>query len=280
MSKPPADVSAIIPFYNSSATLQRAIDSVLDQTVQVREIIVVDDASDPEESRRAAAMVARTANSRAIVLEANSGPGEARNAGWDAATGAWIAFLDSDDAWHHRKIEYQVRVLESIGEELVFVASQRRLVKNVQELDSISIPETPEIKELTTRRFLLRNWTSTPTVMLRRDIPVRFPADRRYAEDHELWLLVASLGKRMIRIESPLVGLFKSAYGDAGLSASVWRMIRGEYQAYLGAFRAGATNLPATMLGLIVLSCRVIVRLARLGCASAVICSRTRNLHA
>lgn len=265
MSKPKVDVTAVIPFYNSSATLQRAIDSVLDQTVEMREIIVIDDGSGPEEARQATAIVARTPGARLIVLESNGGPGDARNAGWNAASGEWIAFLDSDDVWHHRKIEHQLRALELSDSDAIFIASQRMLVHDKRDLDSVRIPESPKVIELTKFKILLRNWSATPTVMLRRDIPVRFPSGRRYAEDYALWLLVASLDRPMIRVESTLVGIFKEAYGEAGLSASVFRMIGGEALAFLEAFCAGAIGLLETVLGLMMLTGRVLRRLVKLG---------------
>ncbi|HET9645560.1 MAG TPA: glycosyltransferase [Burkholderiaceae bacterium] len=106
--KPPA-ISVIIPAYNASATLGRAIGSVLEQTRPAHEIIVVDDGS-----RDGTAEVARHYGPRVqIVQQANAGPSAARNRGVEAATGDWIAFLDADDWYYPDRLERHSRMIEA-----------------------------------------------------------------------------------------------------------------------------------------------------------------------
>ena len=89
--------SVIVPAYNSTATLGRAIDSILAQTWPAHEIIVVDDGSTDD-----TADVARGYGDRVrLVRQANEGVSAARNAGVRIATGDWLAFLDADD-WYAR----------------------------------------------------------------------------------------------------------------------------------------------------------------------------------
>jgi glycosyltransferase involved in cell wall biosynthesis len=99
-------VSVIIPVYNRSAELRRAIRSVLAQSYTDFELIVVDDAS----SENIAAVVADIADSRVRLIRktVNQGAASARNSGIEAATGRWVAFLDSDDEWLPHKLERQV----------------------------------------------------------------------------------------------------------------------------------------------------------------------------
>jgi glycosyltransferase involved in cell wall biosynthesis len=87
-------VSVVIPAYNASNTLERAIASVCAQTWPAHEIIVVDDGSSDS-----TADVAKTFGSVLVIQQANSGVAAARNAGARAATGDWLAFLDADD-WY------------------------------------------------------------------------------------------------------------------------------------------------------------------------------------
>jgi succinoglycan biosynthesis protein ExoO len=102
-------VSVIIPAYNASGFIRRAIDSVLDQSVPAHEIIVIDDAS-TDDTRAVVASFAETHPPiRLITLPANGGPSVARNAGMAAASGEWIAILDADDTWKPRRLE---RLLE------------------------------------------------------------------------------------------------------------------------------------------------------------------------
>lgn len=100
-----AMVSVVIPTYNRVEALLRALDSVLCQTVPVREIWVIDDASTDavEPAVRALAAGASGCQISYHRMAANAGQGACRNRGMQLATGEWIAFLDDDDWWlpHH-----------------------------------------------------------------------------------------------------------------------------------------------------------------------------------
>ena len=98
-------ISAIIPVWNGEAYVAEAIRSVLSQTLQVDEIIVVDDGS----TDHTADIVRSFANVRLIQQE-NASPGPARNTGVRASSGDWLAFLDHDDLWLPEKIETQIRM--------------------------------------------------------------------------------------------------------------------------------------------------------------------------
>jgi glycosyltransferase involved in cell wall biosynthesis len=88
--------SVIIPAYNSAATLARAVESVLQQSWPVHEIIIIDDGSSDDTLD-----VARGFGDPVRVIhQANAGVSVARNRGAEAATGDWLAFLDADD-WYY-----------------------------------------------------------------------------------------------------------------------------------------------------------------------------------
>lgn len=106
-------VSVVIPVHNRKQLVPRAVESVLSQTRPPEEIIVVDDGST---DGTAAAVVDRFAGVRCLRQERRSGVSAARNRGVVAATGDWIAFLDSDDEWLPEKLERQLAALtESPG---------------------------------------------------------------------------------------------------------------------------------------------------------------------
>ncbi|WP_146069550.1 glycosyltransferase family 2 protein [Arthrobacter sp. B0490] len=92
-------VSVIVPVYNSAATIERALASVLAQSYGNWELLVVDDASTDDSARRARTVTATVPDRRARVLDApeNRGSSAARNLGLDAATGEFVVFLDADD---------------------------------------------------------------------------------------------------------------------------------------------------------------------------------------
>jgi len=89
-------VSVVIPAYNAEATIERAIESVLHQTLPPEEIIVVDDGSTDGTAEK----VRQYEPKVRYLFESHSGPSKARNFGILAAQqGEWIAFLDADDEW-------------------------------------------------------------------------------------------------------------------------------------------------------------------------------------
>jgi len=112
-------VSVIIPTYNRAATLPRAIDSALEQTIDDLEVVVVDDGStDDTESVLAAYEDPRV---RPVVHATNQGANVARNTGLEHARGEYVAFLDSDDEWHPEKLERQLAALEDRSSDWVGV---------------------------------------------------------------------------------------------------------------------------------------------------------------
>ena len=106
-------VSVIIPTYSRTASLCRAIDSVLAQTYRDWELIVVDDGCPTDSiSKVVSGYVARDPRIR-YVQQPNGGSYRARNAGIAQATGTYIAFLDDDDEWTSEKLKTQVSLMES-----------------------------------------------------------------------------------------------------------------------------------------------------------------------
>ncbi|MHC4926391.1 MAG: glycosyltransferase family 2 protein [Planctomycetota bacterium] len=107
MTETQISISAVIPAYNCEDYIARAINSVLNQTRPVNEVIVVDDGSKDKtvEAVRAFGDKVR------LIQQPNGGASAARNAGIEAATGDWIAFLDGDDEWLLDKLERQCDIL-------------------------------------------------------------------------------------------------------------------------------------------------------------------------
>lgn len=89
-------VSIIVPCFNHARTLERAVDSALQQS-GVREVIVVDDASTDDSLEVASALAAHDQRVQVCQQQNNRGPGAARNRGVAKATGQFICFLDADD---------------------------------------------------------------------------------------------------------------------------------------------------------------------------------------
>ena len=101
-------ISAVIPTYNRRDMVCEAIDSALTQTYPCHEIIVVDDGSTDGTGEL---LREKYGDRIRYIRQENAGPSAARNRGIEAATGEWIAFLDSDDLWVEEKNELQIIIL-------------------------------------------------------------------------------------------------------------------------------------------------------------------------
>jgi glycosyltransferase involved in cell wall biosynthesis len=114
-------VSVVIPSFNRGHCIKACIESVLTQSFQDFEVIVVDDAS-KDDTREQVASVA-DARVRYIAHETNQGGAAARNTGIRASHAEFIAFLDSDDRWVADKLQKQLTLLRAKGSGYGFVYS-------------------------------------------------------------------------------------------------------------------------------------------------------------
>jgi glycosyltransferase involved in cell wall biosynthesis len=211
------------------------------------EVILVDDGSGDGTGAVLEAIAERFGRdwARVTSLPENRGPAAARNAGWEAARGQAIAFLDADDAWHRRKIELQWSFMEAHPKVAICGHGHRRVA------DLAAIPEPaamPAAVDIDLQALLASNRFITPSVMLRRELPLRFRADRRHMEDHLLWLEAAAKGYRLVRLEAALAGIFKREFGDSGLSAQVVRMTAADIGNYWLLAREGLISVPVAAL--------------------------------
>jgi len=97
-------ISCIVPVYNGEKYLADAVESILRQSYQRVEIIIVDDGS----TDATATVAGRYGKQIRYLKQDNAGPAAARNFGLNAATGEFMAFLDADDLWHPEKLELQL----------------------------------------------------------------------------------------------------------------------------------------------------------------------------
>jgi glycosyltransferase involved in cell wall biosynthesis len=238
-----ASVSVIVPCYCNGDVVARAVRSALTQTVPPFEVVAVDDASTDDTRQRLRALQDEFGRERLLVIESaeNRGPASARNAGWEAARGEFVAFLDADDAWHPRKLEIQVEFMRThpqfsmSGHQISFEDAPRDVLPHGR-----SVP----FREIGLGSLLYRNWFHTSSVMMRRDLTQRFVAGQRYGEDRQLWLDLAAAGTRIARLNLPLVRVYKPMYGANGLSAQLWAMESAELQNFFVLHRTGRIGAP------------------------------------
>jgi glycosyltransferase involved in cell wall biosynthesis/O-antigen/teichoic acid export membrane protein len=184
-------VSAIITAYNSEAYIAEAINSVLNQSRVVDEIVVVDDGS--TDSTR---QIVQEFADRGIkyVLQPNQGAGAARNRGIKETTGEYIAFLDADDLWLEDKTQRQLNYLSAHPETAMVSGSARwwNVTKNTVRIFGKVVPR--DMNSLR-RELLVYNVFGNPSmVMLRRSALVEvglFNENIRWGQDWDLWIRIA-----------------------------------------------------------------------------------------
>ncbi len=196
-------ISVVIPARNASATLGRAIESVLAQTFPPHEIIVVDDGSSDD-----SATIARAYPSvEVITLRDGRGAAAARNAGVRAAQGEWIAFLDADDEWLPEKLGKQAARIEP-GQSMIFCASEEFGP------DGTSLGDTFRGRAVcftadAWKALLKTNFVATPTVMVPRALLLQlggFDEKLPLGEDQDMWIRLALSGRlayvpeRLVRV--------------------------------------------------------------------------------
>lgn len=111
-------VSVIVPVYNAEKTIARCLESILAQTVPDLEVVVVDDGS-PDGSAAIAASFAEEDERIRVLHQPNAGLGAARNTGVQAAQGAYLSFVDSDDFIEPHMLEAMLTAAEATGARVV-----------------------------------------------------------------------------------------------------------------------------------------------------------------
>ena len=240
-----APVSVVLPCYRCSKTIGRAIESVVKQTLLPKELILIDDASDDDEITikilyEQAAKYADILIVKIIALDQNKGAGNARNMGWNLATQSYIALLDADDAWHPRKIEIQYNVMEK-NPKVILSGHDAKIVKKNTFPDWELYGSS--FKNITKENLLVKNPFTTPSVMIRKEMPLRFEPSKRYVDDHLLWLKMAYEGYEIVKIDQPLVAIYKPMFGSTGLSSNLWLMEKSELDNYMLLYKDKRINL-------------------------------------
>lgn len=184
-------VSVIIPAYNRAKTIERSIKSVLDQTYDDLEVIVVDDCSDDGLDKVIESMAEPKV--RYVRLESRSGACVARNRGVEEAKGDIIAFQDSDDEWCSNKLELQLKAMDENNADICFCRLRRHYIGEDAKIVLWPTSITEEscfMDHLTLRR---KSYVSTQTIVARRYVfnDIMFDPDVVKSQDYD-WMIRAS----------------------------------------------------------------------------------------
>ena len=230
-----ASVSVIIPCYRCVNTIERAIQSVANQTLLPREVILVDDYSIDGTLEKIIELQQRFNKGwiRIIQLKENLGPGGARNAGWNASTQEYIAFLDADDSWLPFKIAIQYSWMKN-NLNASMIGHYWSMCSDVTP-EKINLIHTTKVGQF---GQLLQNNFTTSSVMCVSDIKLRFEARKYASEDFLLWCLMIFEGYDVYRTDKVLSCIHKLPYGEGGLSGNLLAMEIGALKSYKSLFFA------------------------------------------
>lgn len=203
-------VSVIIPCCNNNRTIGKAVASVLEQTVQDFEIIIIDNGNADKQSENVESVLeGLSIDDNRIMLhhyDMPMGAAKARNEGVRLASGEYIAFLDADDYWDKDKLRKQLKVMEEVavnGESPVICFSGRALVDNDgNELGRVIGCE----KVVRYKRLLRTNQINCSSVLMRRLVALDNPfSDGDIHEDYAVWLKLLKKGGYAAGINQPLI---------------------------------------------------------------------------
>lgn len=213
-------VTVVIPVYNRAHLINRAVKSVLEQTLAPAEIIVVDDGSNDKPENALHQIQNKHVQ---IVKQEHQGVAAARNKGIETSKSGWIAFLDSDDYWLPSKLQKQIDFHDQNSNFLISHTDEL-WIKNDKKVNQKTYHIKPEgdIFELSLERCLV----SPSTVMINRKIfndtgsfDIKFPV----CEDYDLWLRISSKYKVGLVNEKLVV---KTGGHPDQLSYKYWGMDR------------------------------------------------------
>ena len=224
-------ISIIIPTFNREHLIQKAVESVLDQSYTDIEVIVIDDGStdNTEEKVR----LIEDERVRYLKLNNNGGACRARNKGAEIARGEYLAFQDSDDIWHKDKLEKQIRFLEQRNYDFTFCGMTRIMLGDEKKRYYYPNEDIDESKSIF-YQLLYLNRVGTQTIFCKRQCfeKIRFDESLKRFQDWDLALQAAknfkvgylkeSLVDSYIQLDS--ISQSKKANSDA------WRVLYQKYQ--------------------------------------------------
>jgi GT2 family glycosyltransferase len=192
-------ISIIMPVYNGERFIQEAIDSVLAQTENDFELIIVDDGSTD-----ATLAILETYGDRLTILrQQNSGHAAARNAAAKISRGHWIAMIDADDLWHPEKLAHQLAV--SGDADLVYTAALN--FEDSSRVDHTTFADGNCHNGDVFDQLLLDNFITHSSILMKRDAFLQaggYDESLKTTCDWDLWLRMSASGCRFQGTPAPL----------------------------------------------------------------------------
>lgn len=197
-------VSVVMPTYNRLSLLPRAIDSILDQTYDKFEFIIVDDGSTDGSANLLQSYAQVDPRIRILTNEKNKGISYSRNRGTDAAKGKYVAIMDSDDYSLPTRLEKHVEYLEKHDDVMALNALYLEMGKEKNGLNNWVPPHRFEII------FHLRNYYTNISFFRTsfvRENNIRYDETLMSSEDYDFWSKIFSKGGKLRMLNEHLLNL-------------------------------------------------------------------------
>ena len=199
--------SVIIPSYNGIFYLKKCINSVLNQTYKMFEIIVIDNNSSDGSQDYIKSL--KSSKIKLLITDNYGSIAKSRNIGIENAKGNWISFLDSDDYWHPEKLKL---VADKIINEKPDIVSHDKFIVDKKNKTIITNKYNNKIIEKNILKYLIsiRNLYSTSTISIRKEFlkTNNLFFDERLVlatvEDYDLWIRLTMKNPKVANIKSRL----------------------------------------------------------------------------
>lgn len=184
--------SAVITTHNCHATIKKTLNSVIQQTIDDFEIIIVDDNSSDNTIDVIREVLEKTNNIEYKIIRfyTNQGVSVARNKGVSESSGQYIAFLDDDDIWLLDKLKIQKEII--MRKKLDWIFSNYYVINDHYKIIGRRRRETGmyDYKKIISNG----NPIGMLTVTIKKDILIKFPFEKVHHEDYDLWLRLGKAG--------------------------------------------------------------------------------------
>lgn len=242
------EISVIVPVYKAEQYLERCVKSILEQTYQNFELILVDDGS-PDGSPNLCDKWAEKDNRVHVIHKKNGGASSARNAGLKIAKGTWIAFVDSDD-WLD-KTAFKTLYDLAIRYDVPMAIGGMKVIQDDTGTQAIAKEETIVLSQtdLLERFFRLKGEPDTHSVcgaIIQRDILDGYTfIEGKMNEDVEVCYYLARKCEAAVYTDAPLYNYFKNVEGvtNSGFSKKkldlldVWEVVQKQVEQYTPEYR-------------------------------------------
>jgi glycosyltransferase involved in cell wall biosynthesis len=211
------DISVIIPYFNASKTILKTLESIKEQTLLPKEVIIIDDNSDEDKSISSLSLnlLQYPFTINLINLNQNLGAPSARNIGIRASTSDYLAFIDADDCWTKDKLRIQIQYMSDY--DLLYTNYSEVKVTNSDKPSNL-------LPKLITYFDVLKKNLSPVTLIVKKSSVIMFDERFRRCDDFKMSIEALSKKLKIGYLDIYLAYGFKKAIGESGLTKSITKM--------------------------------------------------------